>query len=127
MSSAARNSLSRRILVERSLGFLGNSFPFLRNVSTDESSGTSTKEWRKASLDQLERKFEPDPIKFINREMDLQPEWKAMESRVIKRRTLTLNQANGKTGRENIRQTEEDIWMENGLYDEDNKNLNENK
>ena len=40
-----------------------------------------------------------------------------MESRVTKRRSLTLAQRNGAVGRANIRKTDEDVWLEEGLYD----------
>lgn len=104
-------------------GTLVNSFPFSRNFSNvDDDTSKKTTEWRKASLDQLEQRFAKEPARRVNVDEDLQPEWKAMESRVVKRRTLTLDQVNGKIGRANIRQTEEDIWMESGLYDEDRKN-----
>jgi hypothetical protein len=78
---------------------------------------SSAVEWRKKQLDLLERKF-TDP-QTIENEDDLQPTWKAMESRVTKRRPLTTDQRAGKTGRMNIRRTEEDIWLEVGLYDDD--------
>ena len=92
---------------------------FARKLSNydDQSSATPASEWRKSSLERLEQKFTKDPSRLIDNEVDLQPEWKAMESRVTKRRTFTVDQLNGKTGRENIRRTDEDIWMESGLYD----------
>jgi hypothetical protein len=116
-------SLSRRMFALNSMRTLANSFPFSRNFSNDKS----PTEWRKSSLDQLESRFAKEPTTIVCSEIDLQPEWKAMESRVVKRRTFTLDEVKGKTGRENVRQTEEDIWMENGLYGEDSKNFDGNK
>jgi hypothetical protein len=76
-------------------------------------------EWRKSRLDQLERKFADkgtDSFRLIQSDIELQPEWKSMESRVTNRRTLTKEETGGKTGRLNIRQTEEDVWLASGLY-----------
>jgi iron uptake system EfeUOB component EfeO/EfeM len=93
--------------------------------STTGASSSVSVEWRKSKLDQLERKFTGDSIKAaIQSDVELQPEWKAMESRVTKRRTLTVEERQGKTGRTNIRRTEEDVWMENGLYSSDDKKSN---
>jgi iron uptake system EfeUOB component EfeO/EfeM len=93
--------------------------------STTGASSSVAVEWRKSKLDQLERKFAGDSIKAtIQSDVELQPEWKAMESRVTKRRTLTVEERQGKTGRTNIRRTEEDVWMENGLYSSDDKKSN---
>jgi len=48
--------------------------------------------------------------------------WKAMESRVTKRPPpMTLKEAKAKnkgTGRKNIKKTEEEYWLEEGVYDE---------
>jgi hypothetical protein len=74
---------------------------------------TRSVDWRKTRLDQLERKF---TSKMIESDTELQPEWKSMESRVTRRRNLTKDELGGKTGRSNIRPTEEDVWLENGLY-----------
>ena len=90
----------------------------IKDSPTATDSVRST-EWRKASLDQLERKFAAegiDTFRLIQSDTDLQPEWKSMESRVTNRRTLTKEETGGKTGRSNIRQTEEDVWLESGLY-----------
>lgn len=100
----------------------------------DESSSTTTTttksdvEWRKQQLDRLERKFsDPLPTPVIDTEDDLQSAWKEMESRVTKRRSLTVEQRGGKTGRTNIRRTEEDVWLEHGLYDDDENKKNNDK
>lgn len=89
------------------------------NESNKASEHVRSTEWRKVRLDQLERKFsekDADTFRLIQSDSELQPEWKSMESRVTNRRTLTKEETGGKTGRSNIRQTEEDIWLESGLY-----------
>ena len=110
---------------------------FTRRFSDDNSgskeSNTATDfvrsvEWRKARLDQLERKFankETDMVRSIQTDTELQPEWKSMESRVTNRRSLTKEETGGKTGRSNIRQTEEDVWLESGLYNMNDNETNE--
>mmetsp|Transcript_18217 Transcript_18217/g.21874 ORF Transcript_18217/g.21874 Transcript_18217/m.21874 type:complete len:138 (-) Transcript_18217:56-469(-) len=93
------------------------------------SGSSSNQEWRKVQLDKIEKKFQ-DPLQINNYE-DVQPMWKEMESRVTKRRTLTLAQRGGKSGRMNIRKTEEEAWLQAGLYDtkesDNNDNSNEGK
>lgn len=55
----------------------------------------------------------------INDDEDVQPMWRSMESRVTKRRSMTKEEAtvSGKTGRRNIKKTEEEYWLEEGVYD----------
>lgn len=43
--------------------------------------------------------------------------WKEMESRVTRRRSLSLEQRGGVSGRRNIRRSDEDEWLEAGVYD----------
>ena len=50
---------------------------------------------------------------------DVQPMWKEMESRVTKRRSLTLDERKGVSGRRNVRKSDEDVWLANGVYDDD--------
>lgn len=83
----------------------------------EESKGKPT-EWRKHQLDTLTAKFDEEPL-IIENDEDLQPTWKEMESRVLRRRSLSVEEAKGKTGRRNIRPTDEDKWLQAGLYDED--------
>jgi hypothetical protein len=100
----------------------------LRWFSSTENGGDSTDtslsvEWRKEQLDRLERKFtDQQPPQAIEDDGGLQPAWKAMESRVTKRKLMTTEQRRGKTGRSNIRRTEEDVWLESGLYDVNENN-----
>ncbi len=61
-----------------------------------------------------------EPMK-INSDAEVQQMWKEMENRVTRRRTLTVAEAivSGKgVGRKNLRKTDEEAWLEAGLYDE---------
>ena len=81
--------------------------------------GTTTgkPEWRKQQLDKLTNNFQ-DPL-TIESDEDLQPMWREMESRVVNRRTRTKEENGGKTGRTNIRPTDEEAWLRAGLYEQD--------
>lgn len=88
-------------------------------------------EWRKQQLDKLEQKLRPaqdmpsgsssdstsPPSLEVAADEDLQSMWKEMESRVTKRRSRTIAESKGKIGRTNVRRTDEDLWLEQGLYD----------
>jgi hypothetical protein len=77
-------------------------------------------EWRKVQLDRLRKNLEQRnelPV-VIEKDDDLQPMWKDMESRVVRRRTLTIEQAGGRVGRANIRPTDEESWLKAGMYDD---------
>eukprot|EP00591_Stephanopyxis_turris_P008114 CAMPEP_0195527064 /NCGR_PEP_ID=MMETSP0794_2-20130614/28509_1 /TAXON_ID=515487 /ORGANISM="Stephanopyxis turris, Strain CCMP 815" /LENGTH=165 /DNA_ID=CAMNT_0040657889 /DNA_START=121 /DNA_END=621 /DNA_ORIENTATION=+ len=77
--------------------------------------------WRKDQLSDLVNKFrsgDKDEPNEINSDDELQQMWKDMESRVTKRRTLTLEERGGKSGRKNIKRTEEEAWLAAGAYDE---------
>lgn len=58
----------------------------------------------------------PEPLR-IDKYEDVQPMWKEMESRVTRRRSLTLQQRGGVSGRRNVRRSDEDVWLEAGVYD----------
>lgn len=58
----------------------------------------------------------PEPMKIDSYE-DVQPMWKEMESRVTRRRSLTIEQRDGVSGRRNVRRSDEDVWLEAGVYD----------
>lgn len=85
------------------------------NSLRDFSAGT---EWRKKQLDKLENKFQQSEALTIENEEDLQPMWSSMESRVKNRRPRTKEQLGGKTGRTNIKRTDEEMWLQEGLYDD---------
>jgi hypothetical protein len=81
-------------------------------------------EWRKIQLDNLHTKMNSNPMidtKMIQQDDELQDTWKQMEGRVTKRRLTPIiahNTTTITTGRRNIKKTEEDIWSEQGLYDD---------
>ena len=79
-------------------------------------------EWRKQQLDKIENKFKGKELKAlsIESEEDLQPMWKEMEGRVTRRKPRSLADTGGKSGRMNIKKTDEDVWLEQGLYSTDN-------
>ena len=106
-----------------------------RNFRTSPSHNLVKREenWRKSQLNQLSEKFasSPSPQSWptdnipplnIGTYEEVQPMWKAMESRVTKRPPpMTLKEAKAKnkvTGRKNIKKTEEEYWFEEGVYDE---------
>eukprot|EP00978_Attheya_sp_CCMP212_P024767 scaffold78453_cov52-Attheya_sp.AAC.1 len=101
------------------------------------SAVAASAQWRKKQLDQITDKFsdkgddddeqeeeeerevelDSEGIPIIKSDEDVQEMWRAMESRVTKRPSLTLAERGGKIGRRNIRKTEEDEWLQAGLYD----------
>lgn len=117
---------------------LQRSFASNVNGSNDNPSGnsqdivnstTATTEWKRNHYRKISDKFEidttgsktsietyPEPIQIDNYE-DVQPMWKEMESRVTRRRSLTLDQRGGVSGRRNVRRSDEDVWLEAGVYD----------
>jgi hypothetical protein len=84
------------------------------------TSKSDTVDWRKKQLDRLENRFQN-----VESDEDLQPMWKSMESRVKSRRPRTLEERGGLSGRSNVKRTDEDCWLQGGLYeyeeDETNK------
>jgi hypothetical protein len=109
----------RRPLVRTVVSTTGNT---LRGFSSREGGGLSSAssastEWRKKQLDKLENKFQESEPLTIESEEDLQPMWKSMESRVKNRRPRTKEELGGRTGRTNIKRTDEEMWLQEGLYD----------
>jgi len=86
--------------------------------------------WRKGQLGKIETQVKgqdqmelPEPLE-INSDDEVQQMWKDMESRVTRRRTLTIADAKmmgKKVGRSNIRKTDEEAWLMAGLYGEETK------
>ena len=125
-----RFALCRSAAIRRcsgsSIRTVGNNTRFLSqtaggdNSSKSNQSATKQPDWRKRQLDQLEKRFSDadHAVNKIQEQDDLQPMWKEMESRVAKRRSRTLEQNKGKIGRANVRKTDEDVWLQEGLYDE---------
>ncbi len=103
-------------------------------------SAAATAQWKRNQYQKLEDKFNTpnkqsstdtqnlEPLNIDNYE-DVQPMWKEMESRVTRRRSLTLEQLKkrgGVSGRQNIRKSEEDYWEKAGVYDKDEKKDDDN-
>ena len=103
----------------------------------------ASSEWRKNQLSEVTQKFDEhhqhdgsednvrndddddeEKIVIINSDDELQPMWRSMESRVLNKRTMTIEEAKRKkkpVGRTGIRRTDEEAWLEAGLYDTENK------
>eukprot|EP00980_Cylindrotheca_fusiformis_P012598 scaffold3084_cov144-Cylindrotheca_fusiformis.AAC.46 len=73
--------------------------------------------WNKKQIEKIEQKFK-DPLQKVDSDEELQQMWKEMEGRVTKRRPRTLHDTGGKTGRVNVRKTDEDLWLKEGVYDD---------
>lgn len=95
---------------------------------------SATTQWKKDQYNNMRSKFGPIPISptdtssinplQIDKYEDIQPMWRDMESRVTRRRTLTIAEAASKgigIGRSNIRKTDEEAWLQAGLYEEKNQ------
>ena len=78
---------------------------------------SGTTEWRKIQLDQLEQTF----ASTTERDEQIQPMWKDMESRVTRRKSFTIEERKGVAGRRNVRKTDEDNWLQAGLYGTNNE------
>jgi hypothetical protein len=120
----------------RSVGMIGGRGALLAaKKRLEEGVVASGKEWRKVKLDQLENRFAPSspsgslstsspassssthPSRRIDSDDDLQQAWRDLESRVRGRRPLSLEDRGGVSGRRNVRRTDEDVWLEEGLYE----------
>jgi hypothetical protein len=93
-----------------------------RCLSTNGANGDTS--WRRQQLEKLESRFQhqnhpADVIEVVNKDDELQSHWKAMEGRVVRRKPISKESAAGKVGRRNIRRTDEEIWEQNGVYDDD--------
>ncbi|KAG7343860.1 hypothetical protein IV203_021868 [Nitzschia inconspicua] len=86
-----------------------------RHFASSSSSSSSPDDWRKRQLQQLQRKFQ-DTSNTIESDEELQPMWKEMEGRVTRRKPRTMQQTGGRTGRVNVRKTDEDVWAQEGMY-----------
>lgn len=101
-------------------------FSGMANGSGEQPTTSTGVEWRKVQLDKLERKF-TEPLVEVESDEDLQPMWQEMESRVTRRRPRTVKEMGGRTGRVNVKKTDEEMWLREGLYDADNANLDNAK
>jgi hypothetical protein len=88
-------------------------------------SSSTPDDWRKQQLQKLQRKFQANNT--IESEEELQPMWKEMEGRVTRRKPRTVQQTGGRAGHMNVRKTDEDVWAQEGMYDENNNNNNKTK
>lgn len=80
-------------------------------------------EWRKMQLETLEKKFsKPSGVVEVDNDDDLQPMWRQMESRVTNRRPRTVEEMGGRTGRTNVKKTDEEVWLREGFYDDKGTN-----
>ena len=96
-----------------------------------------SKEWRKVQLEKLENRLAEPPLSSqawsspphatIESDDELQQTWRDLESRIRNRRPLTLQDRRGVSGRSNIRRTDEDVWLEVGLYDDSHATPNGKK
>ena len=91
------------------------------HLSSSKQPDDRPQEWRKQQLDRLENKLSDvsEDVSEIVSDDALQPMWKDMENRVKRRRPRTVQENGGKSGRANVsRRTDEDAWLEGGLYDQ---------
>lgn len=90
--------------------------------------------WRKHQLVQLEQSLLTNARNKgeVKAELDeddvVQPMWRAMERRVLQRKSLTAEQrgSSAKIGRKNIKLTDEDTWLQAGLYNADSSKTSSN-
>jgi hypothetical protein len=92
----------------------------IRCLSANQANGDTS--WRRQQLERLTSRFQDDDDQAlqVNKDDELQSHWKQMEGRVVRRKSISKESAAGKVGRKNIRRTDEEVWLENGLYDLDN-------
>ena len=65
----------------------------------------------------------------ITSDDDVQPMWKGMESRVTKRKAFTeadLTRKGMSSGRNNVRKSDEDLWLAAGVYGTDSNDKDDN-
>lgn len=91
--------------------------------SNDNDNRTnSASKWRQRQLTRLEQKF--TAVEVVENEQDLQQMWRNMEGRVTRRRPRTVEETGGLTGRQNIKRTDEEFWLREGLYEGTNDDEN---
>jgi len=96
---------------------------FQSNKDTTNTTNTSTN-CNESDTNQSTKSDEPLSIESYE---DVQPMWKEMESRVTKRRSLTLDERKGVSGRRNVRKSDEDVWLANGVYDDESSSEDNDK
>ena len=70
------------------------------------------------SIDSCQHKVKEETEK--EEEIEIHPYWKALESRVVKRKVSIT----GKSGRSEVRKSDEDFWLDAGVYDNNNPKEN---
>jgi hypothetical protein len=83
----------------------------------------------KSQRQQQQPQQQRQPLQITNDD-EVQPMWRDMESRVLRRKSVTMAEAltkGMKIGRRNIRNTDEDVWLDAGLYHNHNENTNSEK
>jgi hypothetical protein len=124
MAAATTSSMSI-LLYHNAVHVHSNSIPKFQSSNKRHFASSSPDDWRKQQLQTLEQKFHKthnNNVNFVDSDEALQPVWKEMESRVTRRKPRLVQQPGGEqrqpTGRINIRQTDEDIWAQEGMYDQ---------
>lgn len=98
---------------------------YCRRYSGDSANPPPPIDWRKKQLEKLENRFK-ETLDIQNDE-DLQPMWKEMEGRVTRRKPRTTIDTGGKTGRSNIRKTDEEVWEQEGFYTGNSKDQDDER
>ena len=60
-----------------------------------------------------------EPSMVIESDDELQPMWAEMESRVTRRRPRTKEETGFRTGRANVKRTDEEFWLKEGVYEDE--------
>ena len=140
-SRALHNKRASNILKPTTKLFNQSRYRFASNINGSDgnnlngdsqdilNSTAATTEWKRNHYRKISDKFQPDtsssddnakkypePLQIDSYD-DVQPMWKEMESRVTRRRSLTLDQRGGVNGRRNVRKSDEEFWLEAGVYD----------
>jgi hypothetical protein len=94
------------------------------NSISDKFLGDSSTKFVDGSQSQRnqQRQQQQQPLEIASDD-EVQPMWREMESRVLRRKSVTVAEAltkGMKIGRRNIRSTDEDVWLDAGLYHNNN-------
>ena len=92
----------------------------------DTTANTPNNSNLESADDTNQSKDKDEPLSIESYE-DVQPMWKEMESRVTKRRSLTFDERKGISGRRNVRKSDEDVWLANGVYDDESSSDDNDK
>lgn len=131
-----RRSLHNSVFFSRRVFYVSiRTLKSVESLSNPSKTPTTANSWRREQLSKLEAKHldrttanstkEQQQHHEVSNEEDLQQHWKDMESRVTRRRVIPLDRPNVKVGRQNVRTTDEDLWLAEGLYDDNKIKSNE--